>query len=58
MPETGHDGEELSQALVVDGIGKTYGRRQVVKYVSLSVKPGEAVGLWGRTVPARPRPST
>ncbi len=47
MPETGHDGEELSQALVVDGIGKTYGRRQVVKYVSLSVKPGEAVGLLG-----------
>ncbi len=34
-------------ALVVDGIGKTYGRRQVVKYVSLAVRPGEAVGLLG-----------
>ena len=34
-------------ALVVDGIGKTYGRRQVVKYVSLTVRPGESVGLLG-----------
>ncbi|MBO0345577.1 LPS export ABC transporter ATP-binding protein [Roseibium limicola] len=34
-------------ALVVDGIGKTFGRRQVVKYASLSVRPGESVGLLG-----------
>lgn len=40
--------EELSQhKLVVEGIGKTYGRRQVVKYVSLDVRAGEAVGLLG-----------
>ncbi|MEP2705692.1 MAG: LPS export ABC transporter ATP-binding protein [Roseibium sp.] len=38
---------DLSQALVVEGIGKTFGRRQVVKHVSLVVKPGEAVGLLG-----------
>ena len=37
----------LENALVVEGIGKTYGRRQVVKYVGLSVRPGEAVGLLG-----------
>ena len=42
----GHD-ENLAQALVVEGIGKTYGRRQVVKYVNLTVRPGEAVGLLG-----------
>jgi lipopolysaccharide export system ATP-binding protein len=39
--------EDLSNALVVDGIGKTYGRRQVVKNVGLMVRPGEAVGLLG-----------
>jgi lipopolysaccharide export system ATP-binding protein len=39
--------EDLSNALVVDGIGKTYGRRQVVKHVGLMVRPGEAVGLLG-----------
>ncbi len=33
--------------LEVDGIGKTYGRRQVVKHVSLNVRRGEAVGLLG-----------
>ena len=47
FPEAAPEAEDLSQALVVDGIGKTYGRRQVVKYVSLTVKPGEAVGLLG-----------
>lgn len=39
--------DDLSNALVVEGIGKTYGRRQVVKHVSLMVRPGEAVGLLG-----------
>jgi lipopolysaccharide export system ATP-binding protein len=33
--------------LEVDGIGKSYGRRQVVKHVSLNVRRGEAVGLLG-----------
>lgn len=39
--------DDLSNALVVHGIGKTYGRRQVVKHVSLTVRPGESVGLLG-----------
>ncbi|MGV2974152.1 LPS export ABC transporter ATP-binding protein [Roseibium alexandrii] len=43
----GAPAEDLSNALVVDGIGKTYGRRQVVKNVGLMVRPGEAVGLLG-----------
>ncbi|EFO33015.1 lipopolysaccharide export system ATP-binding protein LptB [Roseibium sp. TrichSKD4] len=38
---------DYASALVVNGIGKTYGRRQVVKYISLSVRPGESVGLLG-----------
>lgn len=33
--------------LEVEGIGKSYGRRQVVKHVSLNVRRGEAVGLLG-----------
>ena len=33
--------------LVVDGIGKSYKRRQVVRHVSLMVQRGEAVGLLG-----------
>ncbi len=33
--------------LEVDSIGKSYGRRQVVKHVSLNVRRGEAVGLLG-----------
>lgn len=39
--------EPSEAALEVDGIGKSYGRRQVVKHVSLTVKRGEAVGLLG-----------
>ncbi|NVK33884.1 MAG: LPS export ABC transporter ATP-binding protein [Rhodobacteraceae bacterium] len=39
--------EASTHKLVVNGIGKTYGRRQVVKYVSLDVRAGEAVGLLG-----------
>ncbi len=35
------------EGLTVDGIGKTFKRRQVVKTVSLSVHRGEAVGLLG-----------
>ena len=42
-----NSGPDLSGSLVVEGIGKTFGRRQVVKYVSLFVRPGEAVGLLG-----------
>jgi len=42
-----NDGADDGGALVVEGIGKSYGRRQVVKYVSLDVHPGEAVGLLG-----------
>ena len=34
-------------ALTVEGIGKSYRKRQVVKYVSLTVNPGESVGLLG-----------
>ncbi len=34
-------------ALEVVGLGKSYRRRQVVKHVSLMVRPGEAVGLLG-----------
>lgn len=34
-------------ALVVEGIGKSYGKRQVLKHVTLVVYPGEAVGLLG-----------
>lgn len=34
-------------ALAVEGIGKSYRKRRVVKYVSLTVNPGEAVGLLG-----------
>ncbi|MBL6431292.1 MAG: LPS export ABC transporter ATP-binding protein [Alphaproteobacteria bacterium] len=55
--------------LVVDGIGKSYKRRQVVRHVGLTVQRGEAVGLLGpngagqddlllhdhRADPARPR---
>jgi lipopolysaccharide export system ATP-binding protein len=33
--------------LIVDGIGKSYKRRQVVRHVSLMVQRGEAVGLLG-----------
>lgn len=33
--------------LVVDGIGKSYKRRQVVRHVGLHVRRGEAVGLLG-----------
>ncbi|MDD7909810.1 MULTISPECIES: LPS export ABC transporter ATP-binding protein [Pseudovibrio] len=33
--------------LEVEGIGKSYRRRQVVKHVSLNVRRGEAVGLLG-----------
>ena len=36
-----------AQGLTVEGIGKTYRRRQVVKTVSLSLHRGEAVGLLG-----------
>ncbi|MEP0234576.1 MAG: LPS export ABC transporter ATP-binding protein [Parasphingorhabdus sp.] len=46
-PKSGDESAQEPGSLVVDGIGKTYGRRQVVKYVSLEVKPGEAVGLLG-----------
>lgn len=42
-----HGDGENNGALLVAGIGKTYGRRQVVKHVSLTVNPGEAVGLLG-----------
>lgn len=47
MADRAGHGYDETAALVVDGIGKTYGRRQVVKYVSLAVRPGEAVGLLG-----------
>ena len=47
MDEMSGEGQNPTGALVVDGIGKTYGRRQVVKFVSLAVRPGEAVGLLG-----------
>ncbi len=43
-PNLAHDHDE---SLIVEGIGKTYGNRQVVKHVSLSVRRGEAVGLLG-----------
>ena len=33
--------------LIVDGIGKSYKRRQVVRHVGLTVRRGEAVGLLG-----------
>ncbi|MEJ8476523.1 LPS export ABC transporter ATP-binding protein [Roseibium algae] len=39
--------ESGAGSLLVDGIGKTFGRRQVVKHVSLEVRPGESVGLLG-----------
>ena len=40
--------DALSESmLIIDGIGKSYGRRQVVKHVSLNVRRGEAVGLLG-----------
>ncbi|NRG16441.1 LPS export ABC transporter ATP-binding protein [Rhizobiales bacterium] len=48
---SGHDAVGTVHAedgfLVVDGIGKSYRRRQVVRHVSLSVERGEAVGLLG-----------
>jgi lipopolysaccharide export system ATP-binding protein len=37
----------LKDRLEAEGLGKTYGRREVVKGVSLSLKRGEAVGLLG-----------
>ncbi|WP_150496141.1 LPS export ABC transporter ATP-binding protein [Roseibium aquae] len=47
MTRPSDQGAGLDGALVAEGIGKTYGRRQVVKHVSLAVRPGEAVGLLG-----------
>lgn len=44
-PET--DEAYAGGALRVEGIGKSYSKRQVVKYVSLEVNPGESVGLLG-----------
>ncbi|WP_208974930.1 LPS export ABC transporter ATP-binding protein [Pseudovibrio exalbescens] len=38
---------EENTKLEVEGIGKSYRRRQVVKHVSLNVRRGEAVGLLG-----------
>src|SRR5580698_1749891 len=35
------------QTLSAEGIGKTYGGRQVVREVSLSISRGEVVGLLG-----------
>ena len=43
----GYDAAHAVEGLTVEGIGKTYRRRQVVKTVSLSVHRGEAVGLLG-----------
>ncbi|MTI00003.1 LPS export ABC transporter ATP-binding protein [Roseibium sp. RKSG952] len=45
--ESSQDSDPAAGALVVQGIGKTYARRQVVKHVSLEVRPGESVGLLG-----------
>jgi lipopolysaccharide export system ATP-binding protein len=42
-----HDTSAEDGLLVVDGIGKSYKRRQVVRHVSLMVQRGEAVGLLG-----------
>ncbi|OYX23311.1 MAG: ABC transporter ATP-binding protein, partial [Rhodobacterales bacterium 32-66-7] len=44
MTDTTHT---TSDGLSVDGIGKTYGERTVVKSVSLQVGRGEVVGLLG-----------
>ncbi|MTI17776.1 LPS export ABC transporter ATP-binding protein [Rhodobacteraceae bacterium RKSG542] len=43
------DGQTIpgNATLEVEGIGKSYGRRQVVKHVSVNVQRGEAVGLLG-----------
>ncbi len=39
--------DEVADGLVVSGIAKTFGKRQVVQNVSLSVQRGEVVGLLG-----------
>lgn len=44
MPQ---DTDITADGLMVDGIGKTYGDRTVVKSVSLRVGRGEVVGLLG-----------
>jgi len=50
--------EPTNDMLVAYSLGKTYGKRQVVKDVSLNVRRGEAVGPPDRTVPGRRRCST
>ena len=47
-PLSGHDGERpAGGGLVVSNLAKTYGRRTVVRDVSLSLRQGETVGLLG-----------
>ena len=46
-PESIKHAAPSEAVLEVDSIGKSYGRRQVVKHVSLNVRRGEAVGLLG-----------
>ena len=44
--------------LIATGLTKSYKGRRVVNGVSLGVRAGEAVGLLGRTAPARRPAST
>ena len=41
--------------IVLENIHKSYGKRNVVSRVNLSVAQGEIVGLLGPTVPAKPQ---
>ena len=47
MTEVASQSSKQPQRLVAQGLQKTYGRRQVVKDVSLEVSEGEVVGLLG-----------
>src|SRR5207253_5049183 len=42
-----HQGYEMNSTLIVRGLQKSYGARQVVSDVSLQVESGEVVGLLG-----------
>ena len=46
-PPSRSEGPALQPGLVVQGLAKTYGRRTVVRDVSLSLAQGETVGLLG-----------